>query len=150
MARGYVVFRQYILLSPVPFGEQMDRWRSRRRDARGWPSGARGVDRADWSDKVVIMKTLAATEFKARCLAVLDRVARTGEEVTITKRGKPVARLVPPTPQGGSPLRHPLAGSVEIVGDIVGPVLPSKVWAAVRDKAPPERARGRRPVRRRT
>jgi len=49
---------------------------------------------------VVIMRTLAATEFKARCLAALDEVARTGEEVTITKRGKAVARLVPPARAG--------------------------------------------------
>jgi prevent-host-death family protein len=38
---------------------------------------------------------LGASEFKARCLAVLDRVHQRGEEVTITKRGRVVARLVP-------------------------------------------------------
>jgi prevent-host-death family protein len=38
--------------------------------------------------------TITATEFKARCLALIDRAAR-GEEVRITKRGKVVARLVP-------------------------------------------------------
>jgi prevent-host-death family protein len=38
---------------------------------------------------------LAAAEFKARCLSILDRVHERGESVTITKRGKVVARLVP-------------------------------------------------------
>ena len=91
------------------------------------------------------MVTLAATEFKARCLAVLDRVCRTGEEVTITKRGRPVARLVAPRQGGarggGSPLRHPLAGTVEILGDIVGPALPSSAWAALGDRPVSRRPR---------
>jgi prevent-host-death family protein len=41
------------------------------------------------------MKTIAAAEFKARCLALIDRVHDEGEPVTITKRGRVVARLVP-------------------------------------------------------
>ena len=38
---------------------------------------------------------MPASQFKAKCLALLDEVARTGIAVTVTKRGKPVARLVP-------------------------------------------------------
>jgi prevent-host-death family protein len=41
------------------------------------------------------MKTIAAAEFKAKCLALIDRVHEEGEPVTITKRGRTVARLVP-------------------------------------------------------
>lgn len=41
------------------------------------------------------MREMKAGEFKAKCLAVMDEVAATGEAVVITKRGKPVARLVP-------------------------------------------------------
>ena len=40
-------------------------------------------------------RQIAAGDFKARCLALLDEVARTGEEIVVTKRGQPVARLVP-------------------------------------------------------
>lgn len=40
-------------------------------------------------------RSMQASEFKARCLAVLDEVARTREEVVVTKHGVPVARLVP-------------------------------------------------------
>lgn len=39
------------------------------------------------------MKTISATEFKAKCLHLLDEVQRTGEELVISKRGKPVARV---------------------------------------------------------
>ena len=41
------------------------------------------------------MKTIAAAEFKAKCLALIDRVHDEGEPITITKRGRTVARLVP-------------------------------------------------------
>jgi prevent-host-death family protein len=76
------------------------------------------------------MKSLNATDFKAGCLALLDEVARSGESITITKRGKPVAQLVPVRP---SNLRYPqdaLRGTVQVLGDIVSPVLPSSEWEA--------------------
>jgi prevent-host-death family protein len=38
---------------------------------------------------------ISASKFKAQCLGLLDRVAETGEELVVTKRGKPVARVVP-------------------------------------------------------
>ena len=40
-------------------------------------------------------RTMQASEFKARCLQLMDEVAETGEEIVITKRGRPVSRLVP-------------------------------------------------------
>jgi prevent-host-death family protein len=42
-----------------------------------------------------LMRTIAASRFKAECLALLDHVAATGEELVVTKRGKPVARVTP-------------------------------------------------------
>jgi prevent-host-death family protein len=41
------------------------------------------------------VRSIAAAEFKAKCLALLDEVAETKEELVVTKRGKPVAKLVP-------------------------------------------------------
>jgi prevent-host-death family protein len=41
------------------------------------------------------MQTLKASEFKARCLKLMDKVQETGEEIIITKNGKPVSKLVP-------------------------------------------------------
>jgi prevent-host-death family protein len=71
--------------------------------------------------------TLPATEFKARCLELMDSVRDSGASITITKHGKPVARLVPI-----STARSPLAGSlpVTIVGDIVSPL--GEPWDAER------------------
>ncbi|MEX0674727.1 MAG: type II toxin-antitoxin system Phd/YefM family antitoxin [Gaiellaceae bacterium] len=42
-----------------------------------------------------VAREIAAGKFKAQCLALLDRVAATGEEIVVTKRGKPVARVLP-------------------------------------------------------
>ncbi len=69
------------------------------------------------------MKEINASEFKARCLAILDEVALTGEAVTILKRGKPVAQVVPHIPRKGRYPQDALAGTVQILGDIVTPAL---------------------------
>lgn len=65
---------------------------------------------------------LAAGEFKATCLSLMDEVAATGREIVITKRGKPVAKLVPYREIGK---RKSIAGAMigmgEILGDIVSP-----------------------------
>ena len=71
-----------------------------------------------------IMKSIAAGKFKDVCLRTLDEVAKTKAEVVITKRGRPVARLVPCTP----PRRRALAGSVlKEAGD---PFSTSERWDA--------------------
>lgn len=66
---------------------------------------------------------IGAGEFKARCLELMDLVKKTGAALVITKRGKPVARLVPvqPTAAGAVSAFGALKGSFEILGDIVGP-----------------------------
>jgi prevent-host-death family protein len=63
-------------------------------------------------------RSINASEFKARCLRVLDDVQATRAEIVITKRGKPVARLSPIGPARGS-LRGAWKGMVQIRGDIV-------------------------------
>ena len=61
---------------------------------------------------------IPATEFKSHCLRILDDVSA-GKSVTVTKRGKPIARVVPiERPASGKTLGR-WKGSVEIVGDIV-------------------------------
>lgn len=74
------------------------------------------------------MRTIRASEFKAKCLAILDEVARTGESVTILKRGRPVASLVPPSLGEGKYPQHALRGTVKIHGDLLEPVLPTDAW----------------------
>ena len=67
------------------------------------------------------MKTMKASEFKAKCLKLMDEVAATGETIVITKNGKPVSQLTP-CPRRPATLFGALKGSVEVVGDIVSPV----------------------------
>ena len=78
------------------------------------------------------MEHINASDFKARCLSILDRVRETGERVVILKRGQPVAELGPATQ---SLARYPqleLQGTVTVVGDIVGPVVPEDHWESNR------------------
>jgi prevent-host-death family protein len=64
-------------------------------------------------------KTYGASEFKAQCLQLLDRVKETGEEYIITKHGTPVAKLGPVQGRATRPLRGLHKGLVEINNDIV-------------------------------
>jgi prevent-host-death family protein len=74
-------------------------------------------------------KTVKAAEFKAKCLQLMDEVARTGEPVVVTKRGAPIAQLVPVRKQSRR-LSGFMKGRVEILGDIVAPV--DVEWEALR------------------
>jgi prevent-host-death family protein len=78
------------------------------------------------------MKSLKASEFKARCLAVLDEVERTGEPVSISKRGRIVARLVPP--RSLKETRYPqraLKGTGKTLADIIIPAVSVEAWDAL-------------------
>lgn len=66
------------------------------------------------------MPTISATEFKAKCLHLLDEVQRTGEDLVISKRGKPVARVV--AERAGKPWLA-LRGAGEFTGDPFEPVV---------------------------
>ena len=61
---------------------------------------------------------IAASQLKAECLALLDRVAETGESLIVTKHGRPVAQLVPLPKQKN----RSLLGSVTFIGDILSPI----------------------------
>jgi prevent-host-death family protein len=73
------------------------------------------------------MKTISAAKFKASCLGLMDDVQRTREIVVITKRGKPVAKLVP-VPAAKDDFIGRLKGKIRIVGDIESPVVPPETW----------------------
>ena len=73
------------------------------------------------------MATIQASEFKAKCLALMDHVARTGETLTITKNGKPVAELRPHRPPRAKSLIGLHKGQVGITGDIVSPTS-TELW----------------------
>jgi prevent-host-death family protein len=75
----------------------------------------------------MVMKTVSAARFKAECLGLLDEVAATGASFVVTKRGRPVARVVP--------VEEPpsLAGSVRVLvseRELLAPI--DEVWDADR------------------
>ena len=77
------------------------------------------------------MKRIAAGKFKAQCLKLMERVRTTREPVLITKRGEPLAKLVPPEKSSDDFIGR-LEGIVTIVGDIESPVVPLEDWDALR------------------
>jgi prevent-host-death family protein len=64
---------------------------------------------------------IKVSEFKAKCLALIDEVERTGGRLTITKKGKPVADVVPHKAKKRG-LLGIYKGRMEIVGDIISPI----------------------------
>lgn len=79
------------------------------------------------------METIAVSKFKATCLAVLQRVRRTGRPVRVTRFGKAVADVVPPRAEeaeGG--WVGSMVGRAEITGDVVAPVVGVSEWKALR------------------
>ena len=67
----------------------------------------------------MVMSEISASEFKAKCLAILDQVNKTKKPVRITKRGKVVAELVPPSPvKEHKGLLGRMKGQGKIIGDI--------------------------------
>lgn len=77
---------------------------------------------------VNVDSSIGAGDFKARCLKLLDDVARTREPLVITKHGKAIARLVPVPPE--QDLFGAMAGTVHEAGDIVAPL--ENEWEACR------------------
>jgi prevent-host-death family protein len=79
----------------------------------------------------MVTKTIAAGSFKAHCLRLMDEVQSTRRPLLITKKGRPVAKLVPVDPQPED-IFGCLRGQVEIVGDILAPVVPGEDWEVLR------------------
>jgi prevent-host-death family protein len=77
------------------------------------------------------MKTIAAGKFKAHCLSMIEEVSATREPVLITKRGRPVAKLVAADKNADNFIGR-LEGIIQIVGDIESPVTPLEDWDALK------------------
>ena len=73
------------------------------------------------------MKTIPAGQFKARCLAIMDEVQARRQAVVITKRGKPVAKLVP-VEKAKDDIFGFLKGKGKVTGDVVSPALTPEEW----------------------
>jgi prevent-host-death family protein len=77
------------------------------------------------------MKKISAGAFKTHCLSIVEDVRATRHPIIITKRGRPVAKLVP-VDAGRDDFIGRLEGVVKIVGDIESPVEPLESWEAFR------------------
>jgi prevent-host-death family protein len=72
-------------------------------------------------------RTMAAGQFKATCLAVMDEVQKTGREIIVTKRGKPVAKMVSLEPAKDEIFGF-LKGKIKFKGNIVKPAMTLREW----------------------
>jgi len=80
------------------------------------------------------MQEIAISEFKAKCLAVLERVRSTKKPIRVTRFGKPVAEVVPPTSvEDRSSWIGSMKNSMRIKGDIVSPAIDEDEWEVLRD-----------------
>ena len=81
-----------------------------------------------------LMKEIAISEFKAKCLGLLQQVQKTRKPIRITRFGKPVAEVVPPSPEAGaSHWIGSMRDTMRIVGDIVSPANDERDWEVLRD-----------------
>jgi len=81
--------------------------------------------------RIVVMQTIQASKFKARCLALMDEVARTGETILITKNGRPVAELRPHCGPRAKSLIGLHKGRIRIRGEIISPI-GTELWEALK------------------
>jgi prevent-host-death family protein len=79
------------------------------------------------------MQEIAISEFKAKCLALLEEVSKTKQPIRITRHGKPVAEVVPASPARKRRRLGSMAGTVKILGDILAPVIDLDELEAYRD-----------------
>jgi prevent-host-death family protein len=78
------------------------------------------------------IQTISISHFKATCLAVLETVRQTGLPVRVTRRGEPVAEIVP-VPPGSDDATWigSLSGAIRVKGDIVSPIADADEWEAL-------------------
>lgn len=77
--------------------------------------------------------TIAISEFKATCLAVLERVRRTGTSIVVTRHGEPIAEVIPPSVAStGTSWLGAMRGTATIAGDLVAPASDATDWEALR------------------
>jgi prevent-host-death family protein len=80
------------------------------------------------------MKEVAISEFKAKCLSLLDQVQKTKKPILVTRFGKPVAEVIPASPKAvAGDWIGSMKDTMKIVGDIVSPANEESDWEALRD-----------------
>jgi prevent-host-death family protein len=84
-------------------------------------------------DRIVVMNDVSISEFKAKCLGLIERVHKTRQPLRITRHGRPVAEVIPAGPDRKRKFLGDMIGTAEIVGDIVSPVIDLEDIEAYRD-----------------
>ena len=79
------------------------------------------------------MKEIAISEFKAKCLAILDQVQKTKQPIRITRRGRPIAEVSAPKPTDNRDWIGSMKGKSKILGDIISPASDESDWEVLRD-----------------
>lgn len=76
---------------------------------------------------------VSISKFKATCLALLDQVNKTGRPILVTKKGEPIARVVPPPrPKKPASWLGSFQSTGKIKGDIVSPVISESEWEVLK------------------
>lgn len=79
------------------------------------------------------MKTFSVSQFKALCLGLLEKVSKTGQPILITKKGKPLAQVIPPPiDRKGKDWMGSMSDTAEIEGDIVNLDSTSSKWEVLK------------------
>lgn len=80
------------------------------------------------------MKRMSSSDFKAKCLAVIDEVGKSGDRVVISKRGKPVAELIRYTGVDEGAPQATLRDTVHVKGDILGYAVEPETWRSIESR----------------
>jgi prevent-host-death family protein len=83
--------------------------------------------------KIVAMTEVSISEFKAKCLRLIEQVHKTRQPLRITRHGRPVAEVIPAGPDRKRKFLGDMVGTAEIVGDIVSPIIDLDEIEAYRD-----------------
>ena len=83
--------------------------------------------------KIVVMQDVSISEFKAKCLGLIEQVHKTRQPLRITRHGRPVAEVIPAGPDRKRKFLGDMVGTGKIVGDIVSPVIDLDEIEAYRD-----------------
>ena len=84
-------------------------------------------------DTILVMNDISISEFKAKCLGLIEQVHKTRQPLRITRHGRPVAEVIPAGPDRKRKFLGDMIGTAEIVGDIISPVLDLEDFEVYRD-----------------
>lgn len=87
---------------------------------------------SDHGNQPTMEDEVTISKFKATCLALLAKVKRTGRPILVTRKGEPIAQIVPPPPEKPVSWLGSLAGTGKITGDVVSPPVTANDWEALR------------------